>query len=85
MNLIHPREYISKIMDFNNIFLRDLDDQKYTDCEFTFGDGESVAAHKLSLACASPVFNRMFYGLIREISPIHIPDIPMSVFRKLIE
>lgn len=39
-----------------------LVNEKYTDCSFLIDGGTRIAAHKIVLAAASPVFDAMFYG-----------------------
>lgn len=68
--------------------LQDLKDRKYTDCVFEFIDKKAIKyeihAHKYLLAIASPVFHTMFYGELKETSPILIEDISHGVFQKMI-
>ncbi|KAJ2949686.1 hypothetical protein O0L34_g15617 [Tuta absoluta] len=63
--------------------------RQWADCSFTFETegggagqvGDSLKAHKLILAMASPVFAAMFYGDVGEKeSPVMINDIDMLTF-----
>ncbi|XP_058446292.1 BTB/POZ domain-containing protein 3-like [Malaya genurostris] len=55
-----------------------------TDCEFLvgreLGDRKLIAAHKLILAMASPVFHTMFYGSLPEKDVIHVTDLDHGAF-----
>ncbi|KAI5632041.1 BTB/POZ domain-containing protein [Phthorimaea operculella] len=64
---------------------------EWADCSFQFesGAGEaapSLAAHRLILAMASPVFAAMFYGRVGDKEePIHISDIDHDVFSSMLD
>ncbi|KAI5632044.1 BTB/POZ domain-containing protein [Phthorimaea operculella] len=64
---------------------------EWADCSFQFesGAGEaapSLAAHRLILAMASPVFAAMFYGRVGDKEePIHISDIDHAVFSSMLD
>lgn len=62
----------------------DLEKQAQTDCKFIFEGKRSLAAHKLILGHASPVFNAMFYGGLKEQGDVIIEDIEYEIFCKLI-
>nr|CAD7413450.1 unnamed protein product [Timema poppensis] len=53
-----------------------------SDCEFMIGVDTpvSVKASKVLLACVSPVFDRMFFGSLKEESVISVTDIGPDVF-----
>lgn len=66
-------------------------DQKLTDCSFIFLDqdgnqmkDDKFHAHTCILSSASDVFEAMFYGELKEKSPIVIEDIQKPIFEKLI-
>lgn len=68
-----------------------LTKQKFTDCAFAFLDdegnqdeGAKFSAHACILGSGSDVFERMFFGELKEKSPILIRDIKQPVFKKLI-
>nr|CAH7729775.1 unnamed protein product [Callosobruchus chinensis] len=58
-------------------------EEKYTDCTFVFGDVE-VKAHKFMLACSSPVFESMFYGVMAQ-NTVKVKDINLAHFREVLE
>lgn len=58
-------------------------DQKFVDCSFKF-DGKEIKAHKLILACSSPVFEKMFYGDLAS-SEITLGDIKLDEFSQMLE
>ncbi|XP_016996981.2 uncharacterized protein [Drosophila takahashii] len=68
-----------------------LHSEKWADCRFLVGSGSSpsqrlIAGHKLLLAMASPVFERMFYGnLPDKTDPIVIPDVQPEAFEAMLE
>ncbi|XP_017042160.1 uncharacterized protein LOC108088724 [Drosophila ficusphila] len=68
-----------------------LHSEKWADCHFLVGSGSSpnqrlIAGHKLLLAMASPVFERMFYGnLPDKTDPIVIPDVQPEAFEAMLE
>ncbi|KAJ8929309.1 hypothetical protein NQ314_018017 [Rhamnusium bicolor] len=57
--------------------------QKFADCTFKI-NGTEVKAHKLILACSSPVFEKMFFGEMAS-SDIIISDINMEEFKQVLE
>ncbi|KAI5651452.1 BTB/POZ domain-containing protein [Phthorimaea operculella] len=67
--------------------------RQWTDCSFKFETdggaeeaGDTLEAHKLILAMASPVFAAMFYGEVGEKeSPVQISDIDMLTFSRLLQ
>lgn len=65
-----------------------LSSEKFTDCVFQVCKGReerSFACHKLILAMASPVFERMFYGSLPAAdSPIPVDDIEPETFQSLL-
>ncbi|EDX02985.1 uncharacterized protein LOC6526060 [Drosophila yakuba] len=66
-----------------------LHSEKWADCHFLVGSAPAqrlIAGHKLLLAMASPVFERMFYGnLPDKTDPIVIPDVQPEAFEALLE
>lgn len=60
-------------------------EQKHTDCEFLFSNGESLKAHKLFLCFSSPVFEAMFYGTVGQTNPVEIKHTKKSVFELLLK
>ncbi|KAH8366971.1 hypothetical protein KR200_012095 [Drosophila serrata] len=66
-----------------------LHSEKWADCRFLVGSVPNqrvIAGHKLLLAMASPVFERMFYGhLPDKTDPIVIPDVQPEAFEALLE
>ncbi|KAI5633561.1 BTB/POZ domain-containing protein [Phthorimaea operculella] len=73
-----------------------LNERKWTDCTFHFDTGdagaeaggskESLQAHKLILAMASPVFEAMFYGNVGDQeNSVNIVDIDWSIFAALLQ
>ncbi|CAH0557082.1 unnamed protein product [Brassicogethes aeneus] len=65
-----------KLIDFYN-------ERKYTDCTFIIGH-QKFSAHKLTLACCSPVFETMLYGDMCS-NEIEIDDIAPEVFQKVLD
>ncbi|XP_055389899.1 uncharacterized protein LOC129618896 [Condylostylus longicornis] len=63
--------------------------EQWSDCRFLVGtepNQEFFSGHKLILAMASPVFERMFYGnLPDKTDPILIPDVAPDAFRGMME
>lgn len=61
-------------------------EQKWTDIEFYFGDNKDkkIATHRAIISNASPVFEAMCFGNIKEESSIHIIDIEMGCFREML-
>ncbi|CAH1104825.1 unnamed protein product [Psylliodes chrysocephalus] len=57
--------------------------QQFVDCTFKL-DGSEVKAHKLILACSSPVFERMLYGDMAQ-DTIEICDINVQEFNQVLE
>lgn len=66
-----------------------LQAEKWSDCQFLVGSAPNqkiISAHKLILAMASPVFERMFYGnMPDETYPIVIPDVQPDAFQAMLE
>lgn len=66
-----------------------LETGKFADCKFLVGiedDKNTISAHKIILATASPVFEKMFFGELAEQSyPIVIPDVEPDKFKDLLE
>lgn len=60
-----------------------LKTQDHADCTFICGD-ERIPAHKLILACSSPVFELMFFGQMAA-SEVELPDIDPEDFKKMLE
>ncbi|XP_046398395.1 uncharacterized protein LOC124165134 [Ischnura elegans] len=62
--------------------------KQWTDCTFQVS-GESCTqifqAHKVLLACCSPVFEAMLFGPIAEKHVIQVPDVEPEAFRILLE
>lgn len=68
-----------------------LQNQKNTDCSFAFLDedgnqrqDEQFSAHTCILSTGSDVFEKMFFGELKEKSPVVIRDIKPQIFKKLI-
>ncbi|EDW05544.1 uncharacterized protein LOC6585930 [Drosophila mojavensis] len=66
-----------------------LHSEKWADCRFLVGTPPNqriISGHKLLLAMASPVFERMFYGnLPDKTDPIIIPDVQPEAFEAMLE
>lgn len=68
-----------------------LSTEKWSDCRFLVGtepNQRMISGHKLILAMASPVFERMFYGNLPENddnSPIVIPDVQPDAFQTMLQ
>lgn len=60
-----------------------LKTQDHADCTFICGN-EKIPAHKLILACSSPVFELMLFGQMAA-SEVELPDINPDDFRKMLE
>ncbi|XP_055305907.1 BTB/POZ domain-containing protein 3-like [Sitodiplosis mosellana] len=61
-------------------------DSTTADVNFVFGEGiDSVAAHKILLACVSTVFHRMFYGSLPEKGDIVIEDASRDAFKEFLQ
>ncbi|XP_065356465.1 BTB/POZ domain-containing protein 3-like [Calliphora vicina] len=85
------------VFDWQHIFkglneriLHLLQTDKLADCHFLVGDSppdqKTIASHKLILALASPVFERMFYGQVADKSElIVITDIQPAIFQSMLE
>ncbi|XP_019763620.2 uncharacterized protein LOC109539974 [Dendroctonus ponderosae] len=58
-------------------------DEKFVDCTFTIDDQE-VKAHKLILACSSPVFEKMFLGDLAS-NEIRLADVKIDEFSQMLE
>lgn len=87
---------MDQIVDWQNNYqkIRDrgqhlLDSEKWADCRFLVGtppNQKLLQGHKLILAMASPVFERMFYGnLPDKTDPIVIPDVQPEAFHAMLE
>ncbi|KAJ8951097.1 hypothetical protein NQ318_003795 [Aromia moschata] len=83
-------------MDKDNIFMERLaplykkerlvaffKSQQFADCTFKI-NGAEVKAHKLILACSSPVFEKMFFGEMAS-NEIVISDIDVEEFTQVLE
>ncbi|XP_055917225.1 uncharacterized protein LOC129949661 [Eupeodes corollae] len=57
--------------------------ENHSDCVFIVGKSE-FRCHKLILSTASPVFDAMFFGSMREKDAIEIRDMNANIFQKLI-
>ncbi|XP_034489463.1 uncharacterized protein LOC117793286 [Drosophila innubila] len=66
-----------------------LHSEKWADCRFLVGTPPNqrlICGHKLLLAMASPVFERMFFGnLPDKTDPIIIPDVQPKAFEAMLE
>lgn len=66
-----------------------LHSEKWADCRFLVGTPPNqriISGHKLLLAMASPVFERMFFGnLPDKTDPIIIPDVQPEAFEAMLE
>lgn len=66
-----------------------LHSEKWADCRFLVGTPPNqriICGHKLLLAMASPVFERMFFGnLPDKTDPIIIPDVQPEAFEAMLE
>lgn len=63
-------------------------DKELSDVQFTFKHNdeiELVPAHKLILASQSPVFNRMFYGALKENAGVEIVDTAVDEFTEFLQ
>lgn len=84
MSLDWQRNY-KQVQDRNGHLLKT---GTFADCKFLVGvedDTKTIAAHKVILASASPVFERMFYGELAEKNyPIVIPDVEPDTFKDLL-
>ncbi|XP_023014150.1 uncharacterized protein isoform X2 [Leptinotarsa decemlineata] len=58
-------------------------EQKFVDCTFKI-NGTQVRAHKLILACCSPVFEKMLYGEMAQ-DEIMLCDISVEEFNQVLE
>lgn len=87
---------MDQLVDWQNNYqnIRDrgqhlLDTEKWADCRFLVGtppNQKLLPGHKLILAMASPVFERMFYGnLPDKTDPIVIPDVQPEAFHAMLE
>lgn len=78
-----------KFHNITNRNLHMLKNEILTDCKFLVGrenDRKEIAAHRLILASASPVFEKMFYGqLVEKDNPIPIPDVRPETFIIMLE
>ncbi|KAG8238482.1 hypothetical protein J437_LFUL004945 [Ladona fulva] len=59
--------------------------KQWTDCSFQVTGGNHAQAHKVILACCSPVFEAMLFGPIAEKNVIVVPDVEPEAFRILLE
>lgn len=79
--------------EFNEIKERGLhllQTEKWADCRFLVGstppNQKIIAGHKIILAMASPVFERMFFGPHADKDdPILIPDVQPDAFQAMLE
>ncbi|XP_065357888.1 BTB/POZ domain-containing protein 6-like [Calliphora vicina] len=83
-------DWQDKFKGLNNRVYHLFQTKKYTDCHFLVGDSppnrKAIVSHKLILATASPVFERMFYGQLADKNkPIIIPDIQPAIFQSMLE
>lgn len=67
-----------------------LQSEKWTDCRFLVGGAPPnqriISGHKIILAMASPVFERMFFGpMAAKEDPIIIPDVQPDAFQTMLE
>ncbi|KAL7742775.1 hypothetical protein ACLKA6_019590 [Drosophila palustris] len=66
-----------------------LHSEKWADCRFLVGTPPNqriICGHKLLLAMASPVFERMFFGQLPDkTDPIIIPDVQPEAFEAMLE
>ncbi|XP_055319530.1 BTB/POZ domain-containing protein 6-like [Sitodiplosis mosellana] len=63
-------------------------DAKLADVSFVFeidGETHEVTAHKLILAAASPVFHRIFYGLMRESRYVKVSSATIDGFKEFLQ
>ncbi|XP_050309392.1 uncharacterized protein LOC126745555 [Anthonomus grandis grandis] len=57
--------------------------QKFVDCIFRIEDKE-IKAHKLVLACCSPVFEKMLFGDLAT-DEVHVEDVKIEEFTQMLE
>lgn len=57
----------------------------HTDITFTFEDGSFIHAHKLPLIAASPVFEAMLTGPLKENEAVKIQDTSINVWRHMLQ
>ncbi|CAD7012469.1 uncharacterized protein LOC101461124 [Ceratitis capitata] len=70
---------------FSRRFEQLLHSEKFYDCVFHIAGGAQLKCHKLILSTASPVFEAMFYGPLREQQQeIEILDISAEIFQMLL-
>ncbi|KAM8701359.1 hypothetical protein ACLKA7_001027 [Drosophila subpalustris] len=66
-----------------------LHSEKWADCRFLVGTPPNqriICGHKLLLAMASPVLERMFFGQLPDLTdPIIIPDVHPEAFEAMLE
>ncbi|CAG9858824.1 unnamed protein product [Phyllotreta striolata] len=72
-----------KVLNSKDRLVSFFKNQQFVDCTFKI-DGKEVKAHKLILACSSPVFEKMLFGDMSE-DTIEIPDIDLEVFIQTLE
>ena len=61
-------------------------DESTSDIEFLIGEPpERYFCHKIILAAGSPVFETMFYGTIKEKSPVRVPDVTSTGFSLMLQ
>ncbi|KAL1496959.1 hypothetical protein ABEB36_008002 [Hypothenemus hampei] len=58
-------------------------EQKFVDCTFKIGN-EEIKAHKLILACSSPVFEKMFFGQLAS-NEIVLEDVEVLEFNQMLQ
>lgn len=64
-------------------FAQILTSQTWSDCSFII-NGEKIMAHKLILACSSPVFENMFYGKMAN-AEVEIKDANKEDFKIMLQ
>lgn len=63
-----------------------LQDEVTSDIEFLIGKPpEHYLCHKVILAAGSPVFETMFYGTIKQKSPVRVPDVTSKGFSLMLQ
>ncbi|VEN56492.1 unnamed protein product [Callosobruchus maculatus] len=81
---VEPAKKMSTRMGYQQNALKTFfAEEKYTDCTFIFSDVE-IKAHKFMLACSSPVFESMFYGIMAQ-STVKVKDINLENFKEVLE
>lgn len=63
-----------------------LQDEATSDVEFHIGKPtERYFCHKVILAAGSPVFKTMFFGTIKQKSPVYVPDVTSKGFSLMLQ